>query len=234
MPGSFSAPGNVFSVLPGPLGLFCAPGSQIFKLLKVLGTEVECWEDGRACTTSEKQGHYERKRPKTCITSGGSGRCARYNDTSISISPRILLPGKRGRREPPELPASRANRRAGLCAAVVHHHIPPSKDYTPKSLAAGNSRAAYRAAVIRTHRKFFPLLLAANGVRHKTLTLNNNRKTEYSKRALRFHVFTDIQFVNHHAPGVPSRAHRRARVCVAVRERNGWRPRNETREGPES
>ena len=36
----------------------------------------------------------------------------------------MLPPGKRGRREFPKLPTSHANRRAGLCAAVVHHHFP--------------------------------------------------------------------------------------------------------------
>ena len=56
------------------------------------------------------------------------------DDTSTSNISFCILPScKRGRREFSKLPASHANRRAWLCAAVVHHRIPPSWVRRPMS-----------------------------------------------------------------------------------------------------
>ena len=74
------------------------------------------------------------------------------DDTSTSNISFCILPScKRGRREPPKLPASRANRRAGLCAAVVHHHIPPSWVRRPMSLRGEQPRRVLRGGGASSH-----------------------------------------------------------------------------------
>ena len=82
-----------------------------------------------------------------------------------------ITPGKRGRQEFPKLPASHANRRAGLCAAVVHHQNSPSSEITPGDSPAGNSRAGFRAAAIR------PL---ATHIRSLLIYLSKKRDEELS------------------------------------------------------
>ena len=93
------------------------------------------------------------------------GRCVRKH-RYVQITP-----GERGRREFPKLPASHANRRAGLCAAVVHHQNSPSSEKTPGDSPAGNSRAGFRAAAIR------PL---ATHIRSLLIYLSKKRDEELS------------------------------------------------------
>ena len=68
---------------------------------------------------------------------GGSGRIRPSSGPKHSSN--MLPSGKRGRREFPKLPASHANRRAWLCAAVVHHRNPSFQNETPNVSPQGTA-----------------------------------------------------------------------------------------------
>ena len=203
VPRPLSAPGNDFPMLPGALGTLSAPGS-LFSfsrsyrdgIVRVSNREKfgrvgrkSGWESREESRVDQVhfevlyQVHYPW--PKSPSEPHMVYLVHPLKEDLVHLGATTLLPRtlfgilpscKRGRREPPKLPASHANRRAGLCAAVVHHHIPPSWVRRPMSprreqlchvlhgggasshpailgkapnvSPAGNSCAAYCAAVV--------------------------------------------------------------------------------------
>ena len=152
-PGPLSAPGDWFSLLRGALGTLSAPGS-LFSFSRSY-RDGKVWVSNREKfgRVGRKSGWESREESRVdqvhfevlyqvhhpCPKSPPEPHMVYLvhplKEDLVHLGATTLLPRtlfgilpscKRGRREFSKLPASHANRRAGLCAAVVHHHIPPS------------------------------------------------------------------------------------------------------------